>query len=251
MSDNIYVAFNGKSPRMLTIWPHGRSGVFGELYQRVERAGNILTSFERKRQQIRADQRLSAKAKLDDERTAAKEAVEALRVSRSLLRSAAERLAEEQRAVVAVEPYKPNDVATVLIDLALGEHIRGMDPAKLVRSYRLGDGDPRLLEAMVRLPTALTGLTSEQHQACVTQAIYQRDPAQAQVREAYAEALQLAESAYRKAGEMLFGESGERLEPEAPREERVSELERRMAEDNEGEPADEDSGQDEQRQEAA
>lgn len=250
MSDSIYVSFGAKAPQSLGPWIHGRSGVFGELYQRVERAGNILNNFERKRQQIRSDQRLSAKAKLEDERAAAKEAADQLRTSRSLLRSIAERLADEQRSVVAVEPYKPNDVATVLIDLALGEHIKGMDQAKLVRSYRLGDGDPRLLEAMVRLPTALTGLTPEQHQACVTQAIYQKDPANAQVREAYAEALQMAEYAYKKAGQLLMQESGEYLEPEAPRHERVSELERRMAEDDEGALAEPATDKDEDREAA-
>ncbi|MDQ8051064.1 hypothetical protein [Luteibacter sp.] len=206
MSDNVYATV-GKNTHMLAPWPYGREGVIGELYQRVKRVESILTAYDAKVTKIRGDARLSPKAQLDDQKAAAEEAVKAIGVSQKLLYDIAESEAEDQQDEAAVDPYKPSDAVTVAIDLALAEQLRGPYADKVTSMIRLGT-HPRMLEALIRLPVELTGVTEDQRQIAITQAIYRKDPVRAQLNEAFAEAYGAAEYAHRQGLKVVLPASG-------------------------------------------
>lgn len=206
MSDNLYATVGNKT-HMIAPWPYGREGVIGELYQRAKRVESILTAYDAKVAKIRGDARLSPKAQLDDQKAAAEEAVKALAVSQKLVNNIVESEAEEQQGQAAVEPYKPTDAVTVAIDLALAEQIRGPYASKVTAMINLG-AHPRLLEALIRLPVELTGVTEDQRQRAITQAIYRKDPARAELNQTFAGALNSTEFAHRQGLKVVLPASG-------------------------------------------
>lgn len=61
-----------------------------------------------------------------------------------------------------VEGYQPGDVATVMIDLALAQHYKGLTGSERTNAAAalLSGGSPRLADALLRVPEVLTGVPS-------------------------------------------------------------------------------------------
>lgn len=246
MSDSIYVNFGKGAPvALLQGWGYGRDGAFGQMHERIKRADQILRGLDNKLALIRNDARLSAQAQRDDQRAAAVEAAAALQTSERLLDDIEQGLADDSDTASPIEGYKPNDFATVAIDLALAGVLQKMPVSELVSLAQNGR-DPDLLAAMVRLPAALTGVAPELKQKAVAQAIYRADPTKAHMRQSHDEAMGKARFAYKQAFKVLRDHTG--IDTGPSRADRVTQFNERL---NGAEVADDGDGSDQNLGQAA
>jgi hypothetical protein len=210
MSEQIAYVVNGRR-RLLGIWRHGSSGQYGELRKLAMAGLRALEGFDLKASNILADARRSELAKREDVAEAAKERLAELGQVQQRLNEHAAALAVERAKLTAITPYRDGDHATVAIDLALAEQLRNMDDSK--RNVLLMSGnDQRLLDAALRLPIVLTGISPAFYSRMERAAIERKHPAEAYRAEALAESVEDAQTALRRAFKILAESSGTPLE---------------------------------------
>jgi hypothetical protein len=187
-------------------WRIGAEGRSGELRGLAKRAVLSVEGFEISRSNINADVRLSDSARKEDIRTAAEgrlreigQAVQSLQMKRAEIQADASRL-------TAIKPYN-GDAAQVAIDLALAQHLRGMDAAERTAALFAGT-DPDLVAAVLRLPTALTGVKEDIRARVLKDAISRRYPREAQEHEDLAIGLADAAEALNRAFDLISREAG-------------------------------------------
>lgn len=206
MSDNIYASF-GQSIQMLAPWPYGKEGKFGDLHTRASRARTTLELFDSVRRRIGNDERLSQQAKQEDTKAAAVEGVKTLAKVQGYLYRDIQDYLEERSEDARIEPYKTGDVATVMIDLALGQKLLELSGKHTVTSFTLA-GDPRLMEAAARLPEQLTGVGKDTLQKAIQEAADRKNPTAAKESRETLEAFETAQRALTVAFVMLTTSGG-------------------------------------------
>jgi len=202
----VRVEVRGKS-RGLALWPYGQptEGALRELHYTVMRGASVVRSYDSTRAQIEQDPRLSDVAKREDVRKAALAQLSALTTTHKNLRNEAEAINERRRTLLEVKPYAPNDYATVAIDLAMAAHLRTLDEAGRVRAMGT---DPRVADAVARLPPTLTGISEGAKQRLLADAALAKNPVEAQELETLSEALRYAHEGLANAARTIATDAG-------------------------------------------
>src|SRR5690606_20136049 len=134
-----------------------------------------LEAFELAGSRILADSRRSELAKREDAGEAAKERLQELGRVQQRLNDMSAGLAEERRKLSAVAPSRDGDHATVAIDLALPGLLREMDDSKRT-SLLVSGNDQRTLDAALRLPPTLTGISQTFYNRMERAAVERKHP---------------------------------------------------------------------------
>lgn len=198
----IQAVVDGKE-HLLAVWPDDLiAGDTAPIRTIVTNAARILEDFGRVAERIRGDERLSATAQVEDQRAAATERLKQMATQQKALNEAAQKLSDRRNALLAVEPYRDGDHAAVAIDLALAEQLRGADAAYLSSVLVLGT-NPRLLQAIVRLPAELTGLSEDIKRAAIRNAAFHDKPVEASAVDNLGDAIEHAQAGLTRAFRVL------------------------------------------------
>ncbi|MGY3038531.1 hypothetical protein ACVWWQ_000118 [Rhodanobacter sp. TND4EL1] len=177
MSVLIKANLRGKS-HAIAMWPfENATGPLKEVQANVQRSARLVESYGQALERIENDPRLSNEAKHEDRQKLATQQLGALDVAGTILNGLKDDAQERRQTLSAVAPYPAGDYSTVAIDLALAAHLRSMSDEARGRAVA---SDPRAIDAIVRLPASLTGLTDQQKSRISTQAIVSKNPLEAQ-----------------------------------------------------------------------
>lgn len=166
--------------RQLASWRTPRDGAHSQFWEpaslALAHAGNLADTLK----DIRENPRLSDGAKLQDSKAAVVRALREVGQVQRTLTAAVEAVGVQRSKLAAVKPYVDGDVATVQIDLALAAHLRtlaGPEREKFVAGLHDGTNQ-RAVDAVLRLPNALTGLSPELLAMVEARAIERANPGQ-------------------------------------------------------------------------
>lgn len=166
--------------RIIGSWRTPRDGAHSQFWEpaslALAHAGNLADTLK----DIRENPRLSDGAKLQDTKNAVVRATRELGQVQHKLTAAVEAVGVQRSKLAAVKPYVDGDVATVQIDLALAAHLRtlaGPEREKFVAGLHDGTNQ-RAVDAVLRLPNALTGLSPELLAMVEARAIERANPGQ-------------------------------------------------------------------------
>lgn len=159
----------------LATWSHPRADDFAPLWSAANDARGALRGYFVKRRDILANARLSAAAQQDDIREAALVALRELGGYQRRLNDAVERIDARRLKLADVAPA---DAAAAVVDLAIGDYLRGLqgDARERFLAGLVSGAEPRAVEAVLRLPTFLTGLSPELLAAVRNAAIERAEP---------------------------------------------------------------------------
>ncbi|MGP9498584.1 hypothetical protein [Halomonas sp. AOP43-D1-4] len=170
----INAAYNGNS-KILGLWRTSHDGL---ALQIAKAAANELNGIWARQGMIGSNPRLSDMAKKEDSAKTSAQALPKLAGMRRQLQVESDKLSARAANLKAVTPYRDGDQSTVAIDLALAQHLQSMTASQ--RAAALSQvGDLRLRDAVLRLPTAVTGITAEKYAQLERQAIEQNHPQEA------------------------------------------------------------------------
>ncbi|TXI32462.1 MAG: hypothetical protein E6Q69_08920 [Aquipseudomonas alcaligenes] len=204
MSVFIEAAHSGKVAK-LALWelgtnynaPHlsGAWGLIVKSRQAVEGLWSMASTIE-------ADDRRSDSAKADDIRAQRlQRASEIGKLQRQLIGLRANHEAAK-RKLSAVAPYTAEDgAAMAILDVEIARQVTAMEPSKRAALVQFGH-DQRTVDALLRVPPIISGLTPEQVSSLTEIAVARRHPDQARELAEQGLALDRAESAVRRAFEV-------------------------------------------------
>lgn len=191
--ESISATMNGNH-KFLGIWQTGRrDGRFGTLYELAHDARRVLEGHWQAVGIIQGDARRSAFAQKEDIITDAQKRLRDIGALTNKFLSMRQEV-EKEAAELARVPGYDGDAAQVAIDLELAKYIQAMEPAKRVNQLMMGS-DPDLVRAVLRLPTALTGISTSFRAKVLREEIYRREPAKSQDHEDFQGALDNVSSA--------------------------------------------------------
>ncbi len=161
--------------RRLALWPHGEptDGALNEVHQMVQRAAHAVSLYDRLRIGIDEDQRLSDSAKREDIKKAALAQLSRIATAHNNLHREATDIDERRNALLEIKPYAQGDFSTVAIDLALAATLRSASTADALKAIQ---ADPRVADAVARLPTTLTGIPESVKARMLNEVAAQRNP---------------------------------------------------------------------------
>lgn len=207
MFEKITAIVNGQD-RILAIWEGQQSG---ELYGIAKSAARELEGVGLRLNRIINDTRLSAEAKRDDRKTAGLDSLKTLAKSAARLEVLRAQHQERSRNLAAVSPYRDGDAATPLVDMEIARKLDQMkDEAARVVMLVTGE-QPRLTEAVLRLPAFLSGLSDAEHNRISAAAIERAHPEQSRLIAQEANDLNAATGAVRKAFKLIVEQTGAEL----------------------------------------
>lgn len=197
----------GGKDRIIGFWRHGDSGVFAGLYEIAREARNNVEGLQIASMNINSDKRLSEDAKREDRKGAAKGRLQFLGQLQRRLDEV--RLAHNKRAaeMSAVTPYRDGDFSAVQIDLALATQLRAMTPAERNAELLIGT-NKAYVEASLRLPRELTGISADWYARVQKEAIARAHPHAAQEMEDLYQAAEDAQDAVRTAFGLIVIDGG-------------------------------------------
>lgn len=178
--------------KLLGIWSTGTNGKNGDLYSIANAGRSAVDGLAMASQTIQADARRSELAKKDDIKEAARFRLKQIAQAQHELNKRKAQAKEEMMQFLSVPAYRDGDASTVQIDLALAQLVRNMNPSEKT-ALALSGRDDRMVEACLRLPAALTGLSESLKQKMQTEAGKRKDPIKAQELEDYDQGLQEAQ----------------------------------------------------------
>ncbi|HHY49656.1 MAG TPA: hypothetical protein GYA10_07910 [Alphaproteobacteria bacterium] len=161
--DALTVSDESQSPprfHHLAAWRHARDGAHSPLWEAALAARGALSDFFTRRKDILADERRSDRAKQDDTRAAALEALRELGDAQRRLNTSAEETRADRLKLAGVAPASPADA---IADLDIARHFRSLgerDRQVFLQALVSGQ-EPRAVDAVLRLPGFLFGLTPE------------------------------------------------------------------------------------------
>jgi hypothetical protein len=190
----------------LAHWRHPRDGAFAGLWSIVVSTRAKAASFFSRRANVLADSRLSDTAKKDDEKQLAIETLRALGSEQRDLNQAIASHDTERRRLAQVPAA---DSAQMLLDIELARYFRSLtEPEREALVGALVSGrESRFVDAVMRLPTRLFGLTEEMAGIIRAHAIERKAPAEVErLRELHA-AAQTAQRVIAKSVEIITNSS--------------------------------------------
>lgn len=193
--------------RRISLWPYGdpAAGSLKEVHDMVKRAAHAVSLYDNQRGGIDNDKRLSDAAKREDTKKAALGQLSRLVTAQKNLHREAADLNDRRSALLEVKPYAHGDFATVAIDLALAQHLRGMNEAGRIQA---SNADPRVADVLLRLPSTLTGINEGMKSRLLADAANQKNPEEAKELEALSEALRYANEGLANAAQMIARDAG-------------------------------------------
>ncbi len=200
-----------KSMQYLAHWRHDRAGDFNALWEAANGARGTLRGFVTKRGNISTDTRLSDVAKQDDVRKAAVNALTELGGRQRALSTAIEATNSRRMALAKVKDPTPADA---VYDVEVGRYLRSLQGdarQAFVRDLMTG-AEPRAVEAVLRQPAFLTGLTPQMLGIIRSAAVERAHPEEAEKLKALDEAAQTAQRVLQKVAQTISSEV--KLEPD-------------------------------------
>ena len=152
---------HGTQFHYLAHWAHARDGEFSFLWHAANSARTEGARFFTRRDAVLADQRLSDSAKREDEKKIALDILHSLgQLQRNLNDAIAGHDAERQH-LAQVQPSK--DPAQMLLDIELARSFRDLSPGdrKAMMGMLVDGREPRMVDAIMRLPALLFGISPE------------------------------------------------------------------------------------------
>lgn len=207
MFEKISAIVSGKD-RILAVWEGLQSG---EPYTITKGAAREVEAVNLRLGRIISDTRLSAEAKRDDRKEAGLDSLKTLAKSAKRLEELRAQHQERANRLAAIAPYRDGDAATPLIDMEIARKLDAMkDGAARVVMLVTGE-QPRLTDAVLRLPAFLSGLSDAEHRRIAAAAIERANPEQSRLIAQEAEDLNAAGNAVQKAFRLIVELTGAEL----------------------------------------
>jgi hypothetical protein len=200
-------AESGGKDRLVGMWRFPETGPFADLYAVARSARNHVAGLQLAESGIRSDKRLSEAAKKEDILTSAKERLYLLGQLQRDFEKYKEKVKERADKVTAVKPYRDNDPIAVQIDLALAAQLRAMDPAQRNATLLAGT-DKAYVDAALRLPRELSGISPEWYARITKEALVRVNPREAEEIADLTEAAEAAQDAIRVAFSLISSDAG-------------------------------------------
>lgn len=193
--------------RIIGFWRHPEDGKFADLYRLACDARNHVEGLQIASMNIGSDKRLSEQAKKEDRQKAAKERLGFLGQLQRRLDAVRDAHQERASRMSAVQPYRDGDSASVQIDLALAAQLRAMEPAARNATLLAGT-DKAYIQAALRLPRELSGVSSDWYARIQKEAIVRANPTEAQEVEDMYQAVDDAQEAIKSAFGIIVIDTG-------------------------------------------
>lgn len=200
-------AESGGKSRLVGMWKFPEAGPFADLYAVAREARNHVEGLQIAAMGIINDARRSDSAKQEDIRATAKDRLYFLGQLQRDFEKYKEKVKERADKVTAVKPYRDNDPIAVQIDLALAAQLRAMSPAERNATLLAGT-DKAYVDAALRLPRELSGVSSEWYARITKEALVRANPREAQEIADLTEAADAAQDALRTAFGLISADAG-------------------------------------------
>lgn len=168
---------HGEQFHYLAHWRHPRDGAFSALWSIVVSTRAKTASFFTRRDNVLADSRLSDAAKRDDEKQIAIDTLRGLGIEQRDLNQAIAAHDNERQRLAQVQD---TDSLQMQLDIEIARYFRALPPSErdaLIATLVAGR-EPRMVDAVIRLPTRLFGVTEEMAGIIRANAIERKAPAE-------------------------------------------------------------------------
>lgn len=200
----VRATYAGKD-KLLTLWdfdgyndPH-----LSPAWGLIAKARQTLESYWAVEQTTMANDRLSTSAKRDDTRAQALQRASQLGELQRQLHALKQKHETDRVQLSAVAPYNAeNGAAMAILDIEIAKQVAAMEPAKRAALLVLG-GDQRTVDALLRVPSIISGLSGEQLSSLTEIAVARRHPQKAAELAEQSLAIERAGAAVRLAFEEL------------------------------------------------
>lgn len=176
---NAIEVLQGKHRILLASWRFPRDGKFSQLWNITVGARATLSQLLKKLDSIKEDPRLSEVAQKEDAKAAALEAMEDVGQRQRALNTAISKSEAEFMVVAAIPQYGgATAAADAVIDCEIARHFRtltGDDRSEFIKRMLSGEYE-REIDAALRLPDSLFGLTQEAKLAVGNSALQRKNP---------------------------------------------------------------------------
>lgn len=200
-------AESGGKSRLVGMWKFPETGPFADLYAVAREARNHVEGLQIAAMGILGDGRRSDAAKKDDIHATAKDRLYLLGQLQRDFEKYKEKVKERADKASAVKPYRDNDPIAVQIDLALAAQLRAMQPAERNATLLAGT-DKAYIDAALRLPRELSGVSSEWYARITKEALVRANPREAQEIADLTEAVDAAQDTLRTAFGLISADAG-------------------------------------------
>jgi len=200
-------AESGGRSRLVGMWNFPETGPFADLYAVARDARNHVEGLQIAARGILNDPRRSDSAKQEDIRATAKDRLYFLGQLQRDFERYKEKVKERADKVSAVQPYRDNDPIAVQIDLALAAQLRAMEPAQRNATLLAGT-DKAYVDAALRLPRELSGISHEWYARITKEALVRANPREAQEIAELTEAVGAAQETLRTAFGLISSDAG-------------------------------------------
>lgn len=202
---------NGNSYHLLAVWRHPRDEAFSPLWEIALAARTAVANMLDRLENVRQNDRLSDRAKQEDEREIARRTLADLGEQQRRLNKATDDLNAKRMRLAEVPPA---DAAQATVDVAIASFFRELtgDARSALLAEMVAGSQPRIVEALLRLPTVMFGITEKLAATIEGNAIVRRAPEQARHLQQMDEALSTAQLALTRAVALVNDSSGLTLE---------------------------------------
>lgn len=201
-------AIHNGSDRIMAIWEGAQSG---ELYTIAKEASRAVEHTGLVINRIVNDKRLSPEAKREDRKSAGLDSLKNLAKFAARIEMLRKQSAVRANSLAAVGPYRDGDAATPLIDMEIARKLGQMtDESARVLMLLTGE-QPRLVEAVLRLPAFLSGLGDAEYRRISAAAIERANPTESRLIAQEADDLNAAHGAVVKAFKLIVEATGAEL----------------------------------------
>lgn len=197
----------GGRERIIGLWPTREDGPFKDLFSIAREARNHVEGLSIATQNIRNDARLSEQAKKQDTYATAKDRLYFLGQLQRNFEVFKGHVDERASKMTAVKSYRDSDPAAVHIDIALAAQLRAMGPAERNATLLMGT-EKAFVDAALRLPRELTGISGEWYARIVKEAVARANPREADELEDLYQAVSAAQETLQHAFEIIGKEAG-------------------------------------------
>lgn len=172
MFEKISTIVKGKD-RILAIWQGDQNT---ELYSIAKHSGREVENAGLRLNRILGDARLSDKAKREDSKVAGIESLRNLAKFSTRLETLRTDYQVRLNRLASIAPYRDGDAATPLIDMEIARKLSAMEDASARRLLLLTGEQPRMTEAVLRLPPFLSGLSDAEHRRIINSSLERSNP---------------------------------------------------------------------------
>lgn len=201
----------GGRERIIGFWPTREDGAFKDLYAIAREARNHVEGLSIATDNIRSDTRLSDQAKKQDAAATAKDRLYFLGQLQKNFEVFKSHVDERAAKLTAVKPYRECDPSTVHIDIALAAQFRAMKSSEQNATVLMGT-QKAYVDAVLRLPRELTGVSGDWYARVVKEAAARANPREAQEIEELYQAVSAAQETLQQAFEIVGKEAGATIE---------------------------------------